>query len=811
MEPPSPFPAPLPPAMTMAFAYHLDAASPRVQSGRPHSLLTHLRALGVSIQTIFPLIERARMERLGRKVVNRLFNREYLLDRHEKLLRSFSTEIENNLRGQCPDVIFSPSTLPLSYLETDTPTCICADAPFSAMREYYASFSRLGPKQVELAERLEKRVLERASLAIYPSKWAAQSAIHHYGLPPEKVAVIPFGANAGRGNQREIVHRWIAERPRDELRLLFVGLEWERKGGPIVLEAIQWLEKRGFRVHLDIVGNAPLQNSTTVHVHGPLRANNSQEATTLSTLFRQSHFLFVPSRAEAYGMVFCEANAFGLPAITTATGGISEIVRAGANGYALPIGATGAEYGQTIADAFAPEIYAQLAAGSFEEFATRLNWPMHCERLLSHLQDRLNAPPAMGPSRPIDLDSYTHTASPAAERPLRVAYVTSSDPSDPYAWSGINFAIRKSLEALGVTFVPIGPLVSGWTKPARALSLASRVVLRRQSIWTVEPKLLRKYARQVAKLLRDKDCDVVLSPGTHPISHLKTDLPIVFWTDAPFAAMLNYYPWYSRVSFRSTQHGLDCDDRALKQCAAACYSSHWAASAAVMHHGIDPGKVAVIPFGANLPSNVAEADLPKLLDTRLQKPWRLLFVGVEWERKGGDIALEVTRQLNEAGHPTELIVVGCKIPKSHEPLPEWVRKEGFVSQHTREGQVRLSELYRSALFYVMPSRAEAYGIVFCEASSHAVPCLAFDTGGVGSIVEPDRNGQLFPLNAPASAFTRFIIDRASDRERYATMMAEALRISRERLNWTASARRLKTLLEKVVAEHQTRPEVIGRR
>jgi glycosyltransferase involved in cell wall biosynthesis len=789
----------------MAFAYHLNAASPGVQSGRPHSLLKHLRRLGVSIEQIFPLAQTARTERIAHKIIHKLIGQEYLLDRHEKLLRGFGAEITTRLGTHRPDVIFSPSTLPLSYLETDLPTCICADAPFSAMREYYTSFSRLGRKQIDLSERLERAVLERVALAVYPSRWAADSAISHYGLSEEKVAVIPFGANAGQDNQLETVQSWIAERPSDELRLLFVGLEWKRKGGPIVMDAVRWLEKHGFKVRLDIVGCVPFASTDSIRVHGRLRASQPEEARQLAELFQQSHFLFVPSRAEAYGMAFCEANAFGLPAIATATGGISEIVRTGVNGLALPLEADGADYGAVIAEAFAPATYRRLALSSFQEFATRLNWRTHCEQFLRELRDRL-APPSREPaSRPpeISADSSEKT------KPIRLAYVTKSDPSDPYAWSGINFAIRKALEALDVVIVPIGPLTSRWTQLKRAWSLFSRTILRKQSIWTVDPTLLRSYGLQVATLLQGQMCDAIFSPGTHPIAYLETDLPIVFWTDAPFTAMLNYYPWYSRVTERSKQQGLDCDDRALRRSATACYSSKWAANAAARDHDIDPAKIEVIPFGANLPSNVTEGDLPGLLEQRLQKPWRLLFVGVEWERKGGDLALEIARQLNDAGHPTELIVVGCHVPKRYSPLPAWVRLEGFVSQHTVEGQRRLGELYRSALFYLMPSQAEAYGIVFCEATSFAVPCLASDTGGVSSIVQNGRNGYLFPPDTLATEFARYIVDCASDVERYRTMMFDALRISQERLNWAASARRLKAVLEKVVAEH--RPAMDARR
>jgi glycosyltransferase involved in cell wall biosynthesis len=95
----------------------------------------------------------------------------------------------------------------------------------------------------------------------------------------------------------------------------------------------------------------------------------------LTSLFINAHFLFVPSRAEAFGMVFCEANAFGIPAIATATGGTCTIIRDGVNGYALPLSAGPPEYAKLIGAIAADELeYRRLAESSFAEFEERLNW-----------------------------------------------------------------------------------------------------------------------------------------------------------------------------------------------------------------------------------------------------------------------------------------------------------------------------------------------------------------------------------------------------------------------------------------------------
>jgi glycosyltransferase involved in cell wall biosynthesis len=74
-------------------------------------------------------------------------------------------------------------------------------------------------------------------------------------------------------------------------------------------------------------------------------------------------------------MVLAEANAFGLPVITTQTGGIPSIVREGENGFMLPLEARGADYAKVIAEVYQDDQrYAELVKSSRAAFDERLNW-----------------------------------------------------------------------------------------------------------------------------------------------------------------------------------------------------------------------------------------------------------------------------------------------------------------------------------------------------------------------------------------------------------------------------------------------------
>jgi glycosyltransferase involved in cell wall biosynthesis len=83
----------------------------------------------------------------------------------------------------------------------------------------------------------------------------------------------------------------------------------------------------------------------------------------------------LPTRAECYGIVFCEASAYGLPVVTTNTGGVSGAVKDGVNGFLLSVDADADEYAIKIMELFSnDEKYYSLVKSSRDLFEKKLNW-----------------------------------------------------------------------------------------------------------------------------------------------------------------------------------------------------------------------------------------------------------------------------------------------------------------------------------------------------------------------------------------------------------------------------------------------------
>jgi Glycosyltransferase len=229
------------------------------------------------------------------------------------------------------------------------------------------------------------------------------------------------------------------------------------------------------------------------------------------------------------------------------------------------------------------------------------------------------------------------------------------------------------------------------------------------------------------------------------------------------------------------------EKRALANVDLAFYSSSWAAEAAVRAYGIPESKVRVIPFGANLDSEEAPADVARYIQAKSRSSCNLLFVGVDWKRKGLDVALETAAYLNQQGYPAKLHVVGAK-DLDPSTLPDYVVFHGFLSKDQPEESARLKQLYETAHFLIVPSRAEAFGIVYSEASSYGVPSLSFASGGITTAIKNGENGQTFSLNADGTAFGEYVLKMMNDPAAYEALAANSFRRYQAELNWTVAGR-----------------------
>jgi glycosyltransferase involved in cell wall biosynthesis len=287
------------------------------------------------------------------------------------------------LEGIKPDAIFSLNRPWLvSNLPTSFPVIYCSDSTQKSLLDYYPEITAIyGARSRRGCVKIEQNVIENARACIFSSKWAAASALKEYGVSGDRVHVVPFGANLETLPDRDT---FAASEMAGTCRLLFVGVNWTRKGGDLAVAVLDQLSALGVNAQLDVVGAEPPPSSRRASLvfHGELNKNKKSDVAKLKELYAKAAFLLVPSRQEAFGIVFCEASAFGVPSLTTDTGGIGDAVENGTNGFTLDVNAGPTAYASLIAEYWSnPAKYLQLRKTTKRRSAERLNWERWGERV----------------------------------------------------------------------------------------------------------------------------------------------------------------------------------------------------------------------------------------------------------------------------------------------------------------------------------------------------------------------------------------------------------------------------------------------
>jgi glycosyltransferase involved in cell wall biosynthesis len=228
---------------------------------------------------------------------------------------------------------------------------------------------------------------------LFSSDWAKNSAIVDYGVAPEAASVMPLGPNLGR----DTIDRFKSSKSADfqsAVRLLFIGADWDRKGGPIVMEIKSELDSRGIPCELFLVGNCPanLRTGNGIHVFGRLDKSDDEQLQALCRLYELAHFFVLPTTAEAYGVVFSEAQAFGCPSLTYTVGGTATAVLDGITGFTLPLTATAKDFAERICSlVHDPRQYEQMSANCRARYLDEANWTTWAAFVMN-LAEQLRAP-----------------------------------------------------------------------------------------------------------------------------------------------------------------------------------------------------------------------------------------------------------------------------------------------------------------------------------------------------------------------------------------------------------------------------------
>ncbi|BAN01746.1 glycosyltransferase [Ilumatobacter coccineus] len=193
---------------------------------------------------------------------------------------------------------------------------------YDDMAVHYGENADRGGPIAAWKHRANIRGLRGAHAVVPMSDWARRSLIDDYGVADDRIVVIATGLDLDEWTVGEAV-------PGAMPRILFVGGDFERKGGPLLIDAFD--ELRG-RAELDIVTRSEVEPQEGVRVHRGLGPNSPE----LRRLYAECDIFVLASMAEAFPNVIVEASASGLPCVVSDVGAMGEMIVEGETGFVVP-------------------------------------------------------------------------------------------------------------------------------------------------------------------------------------------------------------------------------------------------------------------------------------------------------------------------------------------------------------------------------------------------------------------------------------------------------------------------------------------
>jgi len=320
-----------------------NAETPHSWSGVSWSVLRHLRQAG---HTVTPAdVEPSGLPRLGiaLRTMSRSRRRWWVrFHLGEAGFRARSRQAARRIReaGQGVDVILQVGATFAIPAECRIPVAIYCDGNIAMASDGaetgYSDAAHLTPAEIQEIRRREQEVYRRAGLIFTMSHRLRHSFIQDFGIPPGRLATVHCGPNV----EVEELPPPETHSPEDPPSVLFVGRDFHRKGGDLLLAAFAQVRGSVPGARLTVVGPGPVAAGTTlpdwVEVTGFLDRNTAVGRGRMDAAYRKATIFCLPTRFEPFGTSFLEAMLYGLPCVGPDAWAVPEIIVPDQTGLLVP-------------------------------------------------------------------------------------------------------------------------------------------------------------------------------------------------------------------------------------------------------------------------------------------------------------------------------------------------------------------------------------------------------------------------------------------------------------------------------------------
>ncbi len=262
---------------------------------------------------------------------------------------------------------------------------IFSDTLYGSKIDFYGNWSRskMAPQQLRELRRLGKQSIANVDRVFLTSEFAFQraSAELDNDVPTEKRSVVHIGANLMNYTPPIAVEKPLPP----PLHLLWVGVDWKRKGGLQTLGVVDQLLKRGIDTTLHVVGCTPPVAHDHMVVHGFLRKWIPDEFKQITDLYQLCHIFIFPTQADMCSAVLAEAAAFHMPGVANRIGGLSDLFNDDEIKFTNPETFV-ADAVEAIVDLLQTNQLTQLGEKAYRRYQEYLNWDVIAQRMIKEIE-----------------------------------------------------------------------------------------------------------------------------------------------------------------------------------------------------------------------------------------------------------------------------------------------------------------------------------------------------------------------------------------------------------------------------------------
>ena len=357
-----------------------------------------------------------------------------------------------------------------------------------------------------------------------------------------------------------------------------------------------------------------------------------------------------------------------------------------------------------------------------------------------------------------------------------------SDPYGPRTWSGCSLPLIKELDSNGVLDKAVGVelphLQKAW--------LMAKNYHRDRSTWRKNFFMDVAYRRAMTEAAQRVAVD---GPFCLQFGHwfnLASVFPkkkCISYHDGNLAGSVRSGFKMEGLSSRRIDAALRYEEEAAQQTSAVLTFSEYLRESFIHDYHVPPERVFNVGAGVNLSS------LPAICPKDYTAP-RILFIGIEFQRKGGDDLLKAFEIVRSSIPAAELHIVG---PEKLEHVPKGVVFHGRLSKIDQAQNAKLESLFRECNLFVLPSIYEPFGIAPLEAMLYRIPCILTDAWAFPEFIKPGITGELVQIGSVEDIATK-ITALLSVPDKLAAMGNSARDHVLSRYTWPAVAGRIANLL-----------------